>query len=104
MPGGHGALEFPGLSGAYQGSSFSELLKIDYPQLDPAWGEIFKNGMGGVSIPHGTTVLSFKYADGVIVGSAFVRRVLEAEHPSQAARGVAELAKLQADGYTYIKP
>ena len=24
------------------------------------------------------------YADGVIVGSAFVRRVLEAEHPSQA--------------------
>ncbi len=60
-------MDFPGLSGAYTGSSFTELLKIDHPQLDPNWGEIFKNGMSGVSIPHGTTVLSFKYAEGVIV-------------------------------------
>jgi proteasome beta subunit len=60
-------LEFPGLSGAYHGSSFTEFLKIDHPQLDPSWGEVFKNGMGGVSIPHGTTVLSFKFSEGVIV-------------------------------------
>ena len=33
-----------------------------------------------------------RYADGVIVGSAFVRLVLEAESPTQAAAGVAELA------------
>lgn len=39
-----------------------------------------------------------RYADGVIVGSAFVRRVLEAEDPPQAARGVAELAAELAAG------
>jgi tryptophan synthase alpha chain len=38
------------------------------------------------------------YADGVIVGSAFVRRVLEADHPAAAARGVAELAAELAAG------
>lgn len=38
------------------------------------------------------------YADGVIVGSAFVRRVLEAAHPAEAARGVANLAAELAAG------
>lgn len=38
------------------------------------------------------------YADGVIVGSAFVRRVLEADDPSSAAKGVAELAAELAEG------
>ena len=33
-----------------------------------------------------------RYADGVIVGSAFVRLVLDAESPAQAAAGVADLA------------
>ena len=39
-----------------------------------------------------------RYADGVIVGSAFVRRVLDAATPADAARGVAELAAELAAG------
>ncbi len=38
------------------------------------------------------------YADGVIVGSAFVRQVLEADSPANAARGVADLAAQLAAG------
>jgi len=52
--------------GRYQGSSFSELLEIDYPQLRPGW-----EGLGEAlrlsPVPHGTTVLAFKYVSGVIV-------------------------------------
>ncbi len=52
--------------GRYQGSSFSELLEVDYPQLRPGW-----EGLGRAlelsPVPHGTTVLSFKYAEGVMV-------------------------------------
>jgi proteasome beta subunit len=47
----------------YQGSSFSELLTIEHPHLKLDW----TNLSGSVSVPHGTTVLSFKYDDGVIV-------------------------------------
>lgn len=39
-----------------------------------------------------------RYADGVIVGSAFVRQVLEADSPAAAARGVAALAAQLAAG------
>ncbi|MFT5441788.1 MAG: proteasome beta subunit [Myxococcota bacterium] len=49
----------------YQGSSFWELLRNDYPTALPdfsAW-----NNASGTSIPHGTTVLAFKFADGVLV-------------------------------------
>jgi tryptophan synthase alpha chain len=45
----------------------------------------------GVSTPEQAAEVG-RYADGVIVGSAFVRLVLDAESPSQAAAGVAELA------------
>lgn len=38
-----------------------------------------------------------RYADGVIVGSAFVRRVLQADSPVAAVRGVATLAAELAD-------
>lgn len=38
-----------------------------------------------------------RYADGVIVGSAFVRRVLEADSPQQAATDVAALAAAMAE-------
>lgn len=38
------------------------------------------------------------YADGVIVGSAFVRRVLEGRNPREAARGVSQLAADLAEG------
>lgn len=45
----------------------------------------------GVSTPEQAAEVG-RYADGVIVGSAFVRLVLDAESPAQAASGVAELA------------
>ena len=53
------------LRGNYQGSSFFELLKVDHPQLAPdlsAWGE-----SAASMVPHGTTVLSMKFGDGVLV-------------------------------------
>ncbi|MGH0031127.1 MAG: proteasome subunit beta [Myxococcota bacterium] len=60
-------MRFAGFGGGYQGSSFSELIELDYPQLrwDPSrWIE---GGADRISVPHGTTVLAFKYADGVMV-------------------------------------
>lgn len=45
----------------------------------------------GVSTPEQAAEVA-RYADGVIVGSAFVRLVLEAEEPAAAAAAVAELA------------
>ncbi|MEM7413721.1 MAG: proteasome subunit beta [Myxococcota bacterium] len=55
-----------GFGGTYQGSSFSELLRVDHPEL--AWdpGSLGK-AASDLSVPHGTTVLAFKYNDGVIV-------------------------------------
>ena len=49
----------------YQGSSFSEMLAADYPHLmlDFSGGGSLEH----LQVPHGTTVLAFKYADGVIV-------------------------------------
>jgi len=49
----------------YQGSSFFELLQTDHPKLMPelsAWGESVAH-----RVPHGTTVLAMRYADGVLV-------------------------------------
>lgn len=51
--------------GGYRGSSFSELLQVEYPHLAFDWSRI--QGLEPLSVPHGTTVLAFKYADGVIV-------------------------------------
>lgn len=45
----------------------------------------------GVSTPEQAAEVG-RYADGVIVGSAFVRLVLDADSPAQAAAGVANLA------------
>lgn len=59
-------MRFPGFGGAYQGSSFSELLEVDHPQIRLSWSELLRDATS-LSVPHGTTVLAFKYADGVIV-------------------------------------
>jgi proteasome beta subunit len=59
-------LGFSSFGGSYQGSSFSELIELDYPQMRVGWSELLK-GAPAPSVPHGTTVLAFKYADGVIV-------------------------------------
>jgi len=49
----------------YQGSSFSELIDTDHPHLRLDVGR--GGSTEGLGVPHGTTVLAFKYADGVIV-------------------------------------
>ena len=48
----------------YQGSSFMELLKVDYAHLLPDLG---RSSGGAIDVPHGTTVLAFKYDNGVVV-------------------------------------
>jgi proteasome beta subunit len=53
--------------GKYRGSSFTELLQLDYAHLRPDLSRSVECGLDAVSIPHGTTVLAFKYADGVVV-------------------------------------
>ena len=55
----------PNAGGVYDGSSFSELLRIECPHLafDPGrFADVER-----LNVPHGTTVLAFKCADGVIV-------------------------------------
>jgi len=52
--------------GSYHGSSFSELLFTDYPHLRADFTRL-AGEFSPAGIPHGTTVLAFKYADGVIV-------------------------------------
>lgn len=62
--------------GQYQGSSFFELLSVDHPQLRPGPPALAGAavGLGGAAsaaampgIPHGTTVLALRFADGVVV-------------------------------------
>jgi proteasome beta subunit len=57
-------LEFRGK--VYQGSSFAELLDVDYAHLNCDWSAL-GGGFDANSVPHGTTVLGFKYADGVVI-------------------------------------
>ena len=54
------------IDGKYQGSSFSELLTLDRPDLLPDFSRI-SDALDPAMLPHGTTVLAFKYADGVLV-------------------------------------
>jgi proteasome beta subunit len=49
----------------YQGSSFFELLQVESPQLLP---QLTPPPGTVVEVPHGTTVLGFKFGDGVLVG------------------------------------
>lgn len=73
------------LRGSYEGSSFFELLREDHPRLAPdlsAWGE-----SAASMVPHGTTVLAFKYGDGVLVGGD---RLATAGH-SVASRDVVKV-------------
>jgi proteasome beta subunit len=60
-------LRFSGFGGAYEGSSFNELLEIDHPYMRIDWSELASRQGVPLSAPHGTTVLAFKFADGVIV-------------------------------------
>lgn len=77
------------VQGNYQGSSFFELLQVDHPHLAPdlsAWGEsAVRFGTGDV--PHGTTVLTMKFGDGVLVAGD---RLATAGH-SVASRDVVKV-------------
>ena len=53
------------IRGNYQGSSFWEYLQADQPGLLPNFSSWDQSA--GIGIPHGTTVLAFKFADGVLV-------------------------------------
>ena len=52
--------------GRYQGSSFVEFLELDHKHLRPDWAAMTRN-FDVASIPQGTTVMAFKYADGVVI-------------------------------------
>ena len=52
--------------GEYRGSSFAELLDVDYAHLRVDWTSMARN-FDASTVPHGTTVLGFKYADGVCI-------------------------------------
>ncbi len=72
-------------NGTYNGSSFFELLQTDFKHLLPdlsAWA-----ASAGNTIPHGTTVLAMKYADGVLVAGD---RLATAGH-SVASRDVVKV-------------
>lgn len=60
-------LEFSTLQKGYQGSSFSELLVTDYAHLGFDWASLGLAGGQPLQVPHGTTVLAFKYTEGVVV-------------------------------------
>lgn len=77
------------LQGNYQGSSFFELLQVDHPHLAPdlsAWGESAA-ALRPESVPHGTTVLTMKFGDGVLVAGD---RLATAGH-SVASRDVVKV-------------
>jgi proteasome beta subunit len=53
--------------GSYQGSSFSELLEVDFPHFRPDLSRVSEVDLRALEVPHGTTVLAFKYVDGVVM-------------------------------------
>jgi proteasome beta subunit len=53
--------------GRYDGSSFSELIELEYKVLKPDIAQALGAAAAAGLVPHGTTVLSFKFRDGVVV-------------------------------------
>jgi proteasome beta subunit len=51
----------------YQGSSFVELLELEYPQLAPKWDRLFSAAGELPAVAHGTTVIGLRFADGAMV-------------------------------------
>jgi proteasome beta subunit len=86
------------IRGKYQGASFFELLEVDFPQLHPAVNAremIEASALQGV--PHGTTVLAMRYAEGVLMagdrlateGHRVASRDLQKVYPTDAHSFVA---------------
>ena len=57
------------IRGKYQGASFFELLEVDFPQLRPNVNlrDAVEASATLSTVPHGTTVLAMRYADGVLM-------------------------------------
>jgi proteasome beta subunit len=92
--GSRGAFSVGGVGGRYQGSSFFELLQVDYSHLLPdlsAWGKSAVE-----MVPHGTTVLAMKFDSGVLVAGD---RLATAGH-SVASRDVVKV--FATDGYSLM--
>ncbi len=53
----------------YKGSSFIELLSHDHPLLRPDLGGLISQIGAAPSVPHGTTCLGLRYADGALVAA-----------------------------------
>jgi proteasome beta subunit len=53
--------------GKYQGSSFIELLAVDYAHLQLDTSGFSAGDWKELSVPHGTTVMAFKYKDGILM-------------------------------------
>jgi proteasome beta subunit len=52
----------------YNGSSFMELLEIEYPHLSPKWDRLFAAAVGELpAVAHGTTVIGLRFAEGAMV-------------------------------------
>lgn len=64
------------LNTRYDGSSFFELLRVDYPHLLPTY-ESYSSLLieNAVPLPHGTTILALKYQAGVLIAGD--RRAVE---------------------------
>lgn len=50
----------------YRGSSFTEYLSVEHPHLLPDWSRLTQ-AFDASQLPHGTTVLAFRFGAGVIV-------------------------------------
>jgi proteasome beta subunit len=82
--------------GRYRGSSFTELLASEHGQLLPDWGQLCQVGWDPDQVPHGTTVLAFKFSDGVIVAGDR----LATEGHRVASRDIEKV--LATDGYSLV--
>jgi proteasome beta subunit len=55
------------IRGKYQGASFFELIEVDHPHLRPSPFSRADDGRALPGVPHGTTVLALRFADGVLM-------------------------------------
>jgi proteasome beta subunit len=53
----------------YKGSSFLELLSLDHPQLKPDLGGILARIGTAPAVPHGTTCIALRFADGALLAA-----------------------------------
>jgi proteasome beta subunit len=55
------------IRGKYQGASFFDLIEVDFPHLRPSAIARGDDAQPLAGVPHGTTVLALRFADGVLM-------------------------------------